>query len=309
MGKRTWTEADLQVLYDNFPEGGIYKCIELLPHKTRKQIKAKIDALHIKSNHYEKWTKEENERLKEAWENYSMKELLDAFPGRSYQKIQLHANQMGYHSKTDRKRKSDLSFLDLNNLTPENAYWWGFIMADGHLSRKNELIVCLKDTDFDHLNKLANHLKCELKKRNGFCRLSCGDKKRIEEWKTILKMEETAKTYFPPELSIFEENFVYFFIGFVDGDGNIKISKNYPGIKIEIHGSWKEKLKWFANILKEKYDIMSVNVKDGKKDRWTSVLEIGNRNDVIKLSTFAKNVDCMKRKWEKIFTYKPTKTK
>ena len=56
MGKRTWSDEDLQVLYDNFPEGGIYKCMELLPHKKRGQIKAKVCALHIKSNHYEKWT-------------------------------------------------------------------------------------------------------------------------------------------------------------------------------------------------------------------------------------------------------------
>ena len=36
MGKRTWTDEEKQILYDNFPEGGIYKCIELLPGKTRK---------------------------------------------------------------------------------------------------------------------------------------------------------------------------------------------------------------------------------------------------------------------------------
>ena len=66
MGKRTWTDEEIQILYDNFPEGGIYKCIELLPGKTRSQIKAKIDALHIKSNHYGHWTVEENVKLKEA---------------------------------------------------------------------------------------------------------------------------------------------------------------------------------------------------------------------------------------------------
>ena len=145
MGKRTWTDEEKQILYENFPEGGIYKCIELLPGKTRKQIKAKIDALHIKSNHYDRWTPEENVKLKEAWETYSMEDLLKAFPGRTYQKIELHAHWLGYHAKVDRSRKCDLSFLDLNALTKESLYWWGFIMADGHLSKTNTLIITLKN--------------------------------------------------------------------------------------------------------------------------------------------------------------------
>lgn len=37
-------------------------------------------------------------------------------------------------------------------------------------------------------------------------------------------MENTAKTYFPPDLSIFmtKENLIYFLIGFIDGDGSVQ---------------------------------------------------------------------------------------
>lgn len=304
MGKKTWTAEETQILYDNFPEGGIYKCIELLPGKTRSQIKAKIDALHIKSNHYDHWTDEENTKLKEAWETYSMKELLNAFPGRTYQKIELHAHYLGYHAKVDRSRKCDLSFLDLDSLTKESLYWWGFIMADGHLSKTNTLIISLKNIDKAHLEKIAKRLSVTVKEDKGFVRIQGNDKPRIESWKRTLCMEETAKTYFPPDLSIFEKDFVYFFIGFVDGDGCIWLSRNYPQLRIELHFSWKKNLDFFAEVLRRDYGIESVKTEISKKG--TAILRIGNRDDIILLSNFANEVECLDRKWEKISHYTKT---
>ena len=116
MGKRTWTEDEIKILYDYFPEYGIYKCVELIPGHSREAIKGKIDALHIYSNHRKRWTDEENEKLKEAWRSYSMQDLLDCFPGRTYQQIELHAHWLGCHANTYRLRKNNLSFMDLNNL-------------------------------------------------------------------------------------------------------------------------------------------------------------------------------------------------
>lgn len=299
MGKRNWTNEEIKILYENFPEGGIYKCMELLPNRKRSQIKAKIDSLHIKSNHHDKWTDEDNEKLKEAWETYSMEELLKAFPGRSYQKIQLHANWLGYRSKTNRKRKCDLSFLDLNKLTKDNAYWWGFIMADGHISKKGQIVIQLKNVDENHLQKIACHLNGNVKKlKNDFVRLACNDIKKVNEWRNILEMKESAKTYFPPSLKIFEPELIYFFVGFVDGDGCIWRCKDYPLLKIELHASWKENLDLIASTLKEKYGINSIKTKISK--RGTAVLSIENRNDLINILKYAKEVESLDRKWNKI---------
>lgn len=303
MGKRTWTDEEIKILYDNFPDGGIYKCMEMLPHKKRSQIKAKIDALGIKSNRYDKWTDEENEKLKDAWENYSMEQLLAAFPGRTYQKIQLHANWLGYHSKTDRKRKCDLTFLDTDKLNKENLYWWGFIMADGHLSKNGAVMITLKDVDEEHLRKIADKLSVPIHKRGNFVSITANDKPMVEKWKRVMEMQESAKTYFPPNLKIFENDFIYFFIGFVDGDGCIWKSRNYPSLKIEVHHTWKDNIDDFARILKENYEITSVKTEISKKG--TAVLSIGNRNDIIKISKFAKEVDYLERKWDKIFDYSP----
>lgn len=299
MGRKTWTIEEINTLKENFPNGGIYKCVELLPNRTRKQIKAKIDALGIKSNHYTKWSPEENEKLKFAWENYTMEELLKTFPGRTYQQIELHAHWLGYHTETERKRKCDISFLNLENLTKESLYWWGFIMADGHISESGEVIIQLKDTDKNHLEKFSKHVKGNIKEvKKGFVRISCGDIKKVRVWREKLNMKETAKTYFPPNLSVFEKDFIYFFIGFVDGDGCIWLSKGYPQLKIELHCTWKDNLDWFANILKSIYDIKSVTTKISKKG--TAVLTIGNRNDIIKISEYCNDIEYLERKWEKV---------
>ena len=302
MGKRTWTDEEINILYENFPEGGIYKCIELLPNKKRTQIKAKIDALKIKSVHYDKWTVEENEKLKEAWETYTMEKLLSEFPGRTYQQIQLHANWLGYHSQTDRKRKCDVSFLDINNLNPVNSYWWGFIMADGCIRREGQLIIQLKDVDKEHLEKFVKYTKSSIIETKGFVRTTCNDKKTINKWMDVFCMYENAKTYFPPKLDVFLDNFIYFFIGFVDGDGCIWLCKNYPQLKIELHSSWLKNLEWFSKCL-EKYKINS-EVKLSKKN--TATLIITNRNDILKITEYCKDVDYLERKWEKVLTYKPT---
>lgn len=302
MGKRTWTDEEYEILRKNFPDGGIYKCMELLPHKTKKQIKGKITALKIKSNKYDKWTEEEESKMKEAWENYTMEELLKAFPGRTYQKIMLKAHTMGYKSKANRRRKTNLSFLDLNDLTPQSLYWWGFIMADGHISKANQLIITLKNVDIQHLEKLANHISGQVHEdKNGFCHLCAGDKDMVSECKDILKMTETAKTYYPPDLSVFFNDFIYFFIGFVDGDGCIWFCRDYPQLKIELHSTWLENLRLFEKILKEKYGLISPIAK--LSDSGTSILTIGNRYDIKKISEYCKNVDFLERKWNKMLNY------
>lgn len=51
-------------------------------------------------------------------------------------------------------------------------------------------------------------------------------------------MENTKKTYFPPDLSVFltKENLIYFLIGFIDGDGCIQYRLNHStSCMISIH--------------------------------------------------------------------------
>ena len=101
-------------------------------------------------------------------------------------------------------------------------------MADGHISEKD--VIC-NSVDKDHLIKLANLLNVKInskkytnsynQKVSEIHNLSASNKDLILKWRDMLRMEHTAKTYFPPNLNIFNNLFIYFFIGFVDGDGCI----------------------------------------------------------------------------------------
>ena len=83
-----------------------------------------------------------------------MKDLLNAFPNRDYTSLVNMASRLNLHSEVNRHRLGDLSFLDLDNLTKKSAYWWGYIMADGHLSKTNMLMLSCTTKDQSHLEKL-----------------------------------------------------------------------------------------------------------------------------------------------------------
>lgn len=83
-----------------------------------------------------------------------MKDLLDVFPNRDYISLVNMASRLNLHSEVNRHRLGDLSFLNLDNLTKESAYWWGYIMADGHLSKTDMLILSCTVKDQSHLKKL-----------------------------------------------------------------------------------------------------------------------------------------------------------
>lgn len=51
-----------------------------------------------------------------------MEDLLNAFPGRSYKAISTKAGKLGISANECRRKKTDLSYLDLDNLTCESLY-------------------------------------------------------------------------------------------------------------------------------------------------------------------------------------------
>lgn len=305
-----WTEKDLRILHKYYPTEGVLKCMELLPERSRGAIQAKVRELSIKSNRYNKWTSEEIELFKTAWVTYSMKDLLNAFPNRDYTSLVNMASRLNLHSEVNRHRLGDLSFLDLDNLTKESAYWWGYIMADGHLSKTNMLMLSCTTKDQSHLEKLQFKIGGNIriinsvggyKTSNTQSVLCIQDVKLVKKWKSILRMLDTAKTYFPPDLNIFykKELFVYFFLGFVDGDGCLWLTSNntWPNLKIEIHKNWFNKLEEFQQYLADYYKIVS-KTKLSKKG--TAILTITVKDSFKKLLTYVDDVDCMKRKWDKI---------
>lgn len=258
------------------------------------------------SKTWKKWTKEEDELLKIHWKLSAMKELMKQFSTRTYQSLMKRAAFLKIKSEISRKRQGSLEFL--NQLNPKSSYWWGFIIADGYLSKRGDLIINLNIKDKEHLLKLSNHLNCKISERkyiNSYtnsesysCNLAIADKKFANKWLKILEIN-SPKTYTPPNLSIFlnKENFIYFIIGLIDGDGCIWESKNWLNLRIELHLNWLNTLKLISSKLKEFYDI-DCKINTTKKN--TSKLEINTKKDLKILKSFINSVDFMERKWSKL---------
>lgn len=113
--------------------------------------------------------------------------------------------------------------------TEEQAYWLGFLFADGNISAKDFYIrVNLAGKDLQHLNKLKNFLNYErdvltYKTPQGYymSRLSVSNKhlwNRLNEVGCVPNKSNVLK--FPNELFVGKEDLVRHFIrGYWDGDG------------------------------------------------------------------------------------------
>ena len=245
---------------------------------------------------WKKWTEEEIELLKIHWKSSTMEKLLEQFPDRKYNILMQKAIELGIKSEIQRKRKGSLNYLD--SLNPNSCYWWGFIIADGHISHRGELAFILSIVDKNHLSKLAEKLGCKISEKESFVHLRIQDKNFGNKWLNILSIN-APKTYFPPDLSIFlnKENLIYFIIGLIDGDGCIWESKNWLNLRIELHGNWLNTLQLLSNKLKEFYDIDS-KIKTSK--RGYSQLNISTKKDLKALKNYIKDVEFMERKWSKL---------
>lgn len=295
-----WLEEDIIYLKENYPDKESKGCIKLHNKFTLAAIKYKAVKLGIKSNKWTHWDNTQDELLKNSWEYNTMKELLEKFSNRTYNQLVKRAQILGVKSKTNRARKGNLNFL--NTLTITSCYWWGFIIADGYLSKRGDLKISLNIKDDIHLQKLANHLETTVKystnHNTDYCTISTGNKEFANKWLSILKIDK-PKTYYPPNLSIFltKDNLLPFFIGIIDGDGCIWESKKWISLRVELHGNWLNTLQLISNKLKEFYDI---DCKIKTSNRGYAQLNINTKKDLKILKNYINNVEYLERKWDKL---------
>lgn len=295
-----WLEEDIIYLKENYPDKESKGCIKLHTKFSLAAIKYKAIKLGVKSNKWTRWDSVQDELLKISWEHDKMDILLNKFPNRTYNQLMKRAGFLGIKSKTNRSRKGNLYFLD--TLNSKSCYWWGFIIADGYLSKKGELKVSLNVKDTIHLQKLANHLETAVKystnHNTDYCIISTGNKELANKWLSILEINK-PKTYYPPNLSIFltKDNLLPFFIGIIDGDGCIWESKKWINLRIELHGNWLNTLQLISNKLKEFYDI-DCKIKTSK--RGYAQLNINTKKDLKILRNNIYNVEYLERKWNKL---------
>lgn len=133
--------------------------------------------------------------------------------------------------------------------TEEKAYWLGFLMADGYVSKNSNTVeLSLKGDDSNHLNKYNDFIKntqsiklskiVNKGKEYSRCRCAVTDNhfhNRLIELGCIPQKSLTLK--FPNKNIFAEEGLVRHFIrGYVDGDGCLSYTKT-GRLVIEIMGT------------------------------------------------------------------------
>ncbi len=252
-----------------------------------------------------KWTEEKILLLKKEYP-LGDKKLLANKLGIKYKTLKTAAERFNIKSLQDK------NFYKLKPLYSEDLisyYWIGFIMADGQIDNKGQLIVALSIKDKNHLEKLSNFLDVKTHEYISnssygnfpYCRMSCQD---VFYGKKILKkfgLNGKAKTYNPPKKLIFEDKqFLSFLLGFIDGDGTFSnYDNNCNMIRIELHSSWLNILKFFELELMK---LGIINITTGINKRGFSYIKIYKHQNLKLLKEFGLryNLPILDRKWKSI---------
>jgi hypothetical protein len=248
------------------------------------------------------YNEKENAYLKEFYSCMDRKTIISDL-NRSWDSIKWNAKKLGLNRPNIR----DAKLKKLLDNSIENAYWWGFIMSDGYLSDKGELIICLSTHDKSHLIKLAEHIEYPVNIQDDLkfymSRFSVMDRINGLKLKNALQIG-TKKTYNPPSDSSFlktPEERLAFFIGFVDGDGSLTYDKKgiFKSIRIVIHGNWYDWWVDFCNQLKPNYPDLAFNVNNTNARGNTSIY-IGKKQTREFLINFIKEhkLTTLERKWK-----------
>lgn len=158
------------------------------------------------------------------------------------------AKLFGVHRETVRRnfKKFNMKSYNYHNMikhnadkfssvkTEEDAYWLGFIYADGYVSDKNDFEVSLKKSDYKHLEKLRSYLELStpVSVDSFRCRLTYRNKILVDNLKDLgVLPRKSLLLKFPYDKIPF--NLMRHFIrGYFDGDGHVGIYSKQRKTKI-----------------------------------------------------------------------------
>ncbi len=111
--------------------------------------------------------------------------------------------------------------------TEEDAYWLGFIYADGYVSDQNNFEVSLKLSDKKHLEKLKEYLELKLPiyTDDYRCRLIYKNSYLVNNLKKLSITPRKSLTLKFPYGIMSKELYRHFIRGYFDGDGSVSFYK------------------------------------------------------------------------------------
>jgi intein-encoded DNA endonuclease-like protein len=253
------------------------------------------------------FSEEQLDFLKNNYDKMSYKDIGDVL-GFTERQIRGKINGIGL----TKLRKFDNNYF--NNIeSPNQAYWLGFIYADGYIisnnkNRNYELGIELKDTDIMLLKDFNNELggvhnislKHSKKDFNGYeyetvsCVIRIYSKTIVDDLNNLnIYQNKTNISAFP----VCDDYFFDFLRGFNDGDGCISVNKRNR-IRLQFVNSNLEFLEYLHASIKSKLNIDGSIYKEKEKKYQLAYFR---QSDVkIILDKLYENSNCqlLKRKYE-----------
>lgn len=137
------------------------------------------------------------------------------------------------HRRTNYKRKHSIDESVFDRITEQSAYWIGFLMADGYISKnKSAVHLNLKADDETHIRKFRKFLKSSHKitvrdvllKHYGISKAACYSFNSFKIVKTLKDFGVTNRKSLTAKAKKIQNN-PHFWRGVIDGDGSIFLSK------------------------------------------------------------------------------------
>lgn len=251
-----------------------------------------------------RWTNEENKILKKYYANKKQKYLIEKISGRSWESIKRHAIRLGLNRSYDTVRTTCVK--KLLKETPKAYYWMGFLIADGHFTKKR-IILGLGIKDIDHIKKFAKFISANYSEyknnKYGNCFVQASNSDVIPLLREKFKIENN-KTHNPCDIKWIKNKdlLLSLIIGFIDGDGSIlkQTNRSDAFMRIKCYSSWLFNLQFISNTICKDCDLKP-NIAIINKQGYAMVTF---SNSIILKFLKAKgkelNLPVLKRKWEKI---------
>ena len=232
MTRKQWTQEEITFLENNHEK---LTADEISQALERSIISVKHKLLRNNLHSSKKWSDDEIKYLIEHYKTNTYKEL-SQYLNRSKSAIDLKINRLGLKKS---KYNYDQSYFQ-NIDSEEKAYWLGFIMADGSVSKNEdtnscELVIKLQISEEEHLKKfnksLMGNIPVTIHERNSsfnnqpykYCQIRLYSERIFHDLSKygVIPAKSLIKQ-FPDNIP---DNFQKHYIrGYFDGNGTIVIS-------------------------------------------------------------------------------------
>lgn len=274
--RKIWLNEEVEYLRENYGKISAKELAAYFGVSTQAIVdKCRKSGISAKENRGEYWTKEEDDLLKTHFE-YAPKHYIEKlFPNRTWTSItQRGVKTLNLNRKSQDRLSVNYNFFE--KWTPESAYIYGFILADGYIKYKygKQKTTCLEfelaDYDSDILYKIKDALEYEgevkFSKRNT-CKLAISNTKIVEDLikKGISTENKTFESSYPSTLP--DELANHFIRGVFDGDGTIYYRDlNSPtyDVTLKLMGT-KNLLSSIKDIISKKFNVKNISIIDQNK--------------------------------------------